>query len=264
MAKQKKHHNDDDDDNGDHRYKKTLRDLQIELVKLQRELIANDDKILVILEGRDAAGKDGAIKRITAHMSPRETRVHAPAKPSNRDESEWYFQRFVRHLPAGGEFVIFNRSWYNRSGVEQVMGFCTKVQLEAFYESVIPFEDMLIRDGIAIRKYYLDISRKEQKERLAERAKSPLTSWKISPVDAKAQKMWKEYSKARDETFERTDHPSAPWRIVQTDVKKIARLEIIRDLLSSFDYKGQDKKLTRPDRDVVFFYTPDGKERLAR
>jgi polyphosphate kinase 2 len=235
MAKQKKHHNDDDDDNGDHHYKKTLRDLQIELVKLQRELIANDDKILVILEGRDAAGKDGAIKRITAHMSPRETRVHAPAKPSNRDESEWYFQRFVRHLPAGGEFVIFNRSWYNRSGVEQVMGFCTKVQLEAFYESVIPFEDMLIRDGIAIRKYYLDISRKEQKERLAERAKSPLTSWKISPVDAKAQKMWKEYSKARDETFERTDHPSAPWRVVQTVVSTKARQEIISGLQSSFD-----------------------------
>ncbi|HSN39816.1 MAG TPA: polyphosphate kinase 2 [Burkholderiales bacterium] len=260
MAQQ--HNN--DDDNGDHHYKKALRDLQIELVKLQRDLIADGGKILLILEGRDAAGKDGTIKRITEHMSPRDTRVHAPGKPSNREETQWYFQRFVPYLPAGGEFVIFNRSWYNRSGVEQVMGFCTRKQLEIFYESVIPFEDMLVRGGIEIRKYYLDISRDEQKKRLAERDESPLTQWKISPIDAKAQKMWKEYSEARDETFERTNHPSAPWRIVKTDTKKIARLEIIRDLLSSFDYKGRDKKLARPDRDVVFFFTPDGKKRLAK
>jgi polyphosphate kinase 2 len=264
MAKHKKHHDDNGDDDDDRHYKKSLRDLQIELVKLQRELIASGNKILLVLEGRDAAGKDGAIKRITEHMSPRETRVHAPGTPSNREETQWYFQRFVPHLPSGGEFVIFNRSWYNRSGVEQVMGFCTKKQVQSFYHSVIPFEDMLTRDGIEIRKYYLDISRDEQKKRLAEREKSPLTRWKISPVDAKAQKMWKEYSDARDETFERTDHPSAPWRIVQTDVKKIARLELIRDLLSSFDYKGRDKKLTRPDRDVVFFFSPDAKKRLAR
>jgi polyphosphate kinase 2 len=239
-----------------------LRDLQIELVKLQRDLIADNSKVLLILEGRDAAGKDGAIKRMTHHMSPRETRVHAPGKPSDREVTQWYFQRFVPYLPSAGEFVIFNRSWYNRSGVEQVMGFCTKAQLHAFYESVMPFEDMLIRDGIQIRKYYLDISRNEQKKRLAEREESPLTQWKISPVDAKAQKMWNEYSKARDETFRRTDHPAAPWRIIQTDVKKIARLEIIRDLLSSFDYTGKDKKLAHPDRDVAFFYTPDTKKRL--
>ena len=263
-----RHHNDDDDndddDGRDRHYKKTLRALQIELVKLQRDLIAGGSKVLVVLEGRDAAGKDGAIKRITHHMSPRETRVHAPGKPSNTQETQWYFQRFVPFLPSGGEFVIFNRSWYNRSGVEQVMGFCTKKQLEAFYESVIPFEDMLARDGIVIRKYYLDISRDEQKKRLAEREDDPLTQWKISPVDARAQKMWKEYSSARDETFDRTDHPGAPWRIVQTDVKKIARLEIIRDLLESFEYKNKDKKLARPDRDVVFFYTPDGQARLAK
>ncbi|MGN6517398.1 MAG: polyphosphate kinase 2 [Rhizomicrobium sp.] len=262
MAKHK-HKHDDDDDDGDHHYKKTLRDLQIELVKLQRDLIAADAKVLLILEGRDAAGKDGAIKRITHHMSPRETRVHAPGKPSDREETQWYFQRFVPYLPSGGEFVIFNRSWYNRSGVEQVMGFCTKAQLKAFYESVIPFEDMLIRDGVHIRKYYLDITRDEQKERLAEREKSPLTQWKISPVDAKAQKMWKEYSKARDETFHRTNHAAAPWRIVHTDVKKIARLEIIRDLLSSFDYDGKLNKLAKPDRNIVFFYTPDAKKKLA-
>ncbi|MBS0276481.1 MAG: polyphosphate kinase 2 [Proteobacteria bacterium] len=268
MAKHKKHHRDDDDDdinNGeDKHYKKTLRALQIELVKLQRDLIADNAKVLMILEGRDAAGKDGAIKRITHHMSPRETRVHAPGKPSNTQETQWYFQRFVPFLPSGGEFVIFNRSWYNRSGVEQVMGFCDKAQLHAFYESVIPFENMLVRDGIQIRKYYLDISRDEQKTRLAEREEDPLTQWKISPVDAKAQKMWDQYSKARDETFRRTDHPAAPWRIVQTDTKKIARLEIIRDLVSSFDYTGKDKRLARPDRDIVFFYTPDTKKRLYR
>jgi polyphosphate kinase 2 len=268
MAKHKKHRHDDDDDDindgEDKHYKKALRELQIELVKLQRDLIADNAKVLMILEGRDAAGKDGAIKRITHHMSPRETRVHAPGKPSNTQETQWYFQRFVPFLPSGAEFVIFNRSWYNRSGVEQVMGFCTKAQLHSFYESVIPFENMLVRDGIHIRKYYLDISRGEQKKRLAEREDDPLTQWKISPVDAKAQKMWDQYSRARDETFRRTDHPTAPWRIVQTDIKKIARLEIVRDLLSSFEYTGKDKKVARPDRDVVFFYTPDTKKRLCR
>jgi polyphosphate kinase len=258
------HDDDDDDDNGDRHYKKALRDLQIELVKLQRGLIANNERVLVILEGRDSAGKDGAIKRLTEHMSPRETRVHAPGKPSDRENTEWYFQRFVPYLPAGGEFVIFNRSWYNRSGVEQVMGYCTKKQVEDFYQSVVPFEDMLVRDGVHIRKYYLDITHDEQKKRLKAREKSPLKQWKVSPVDEAAQKMWKPYSKARNETFERTDHPSAPWRVVHTDTKKIARLEIIRDLLSSFDYKDKKKKLARPDRGVVFFYTPDADRKLAQ
>ncbi len=248
----------------DHPYKDVLRDLQIELVKLQRDLIKNGARVLLILEGRDAAGKDGTIRRIVKHMSPRDTRVHAPGKPSDTEETQWYFQRFVPFLPSGGEFVIFNRSWYNRSGVEQVMDFCTKKQLAAFYKSVVPFEDMLVTDGIEIRKYYLDISHDEQKKRLDAREDSPLKKWKNSPVDAVAQKKWHAYSKARDQTFERTDHASAPWRIVCSDVKKIARLEIIRDLLSSFDYKGKDKKLVRPDRDVVFFYTPDARKRLAK
>ena len=264
MSKHKHHHHDDDEDDGDLHYKKTLRELQIELVKLQRDLIAEGQRVLMIMEGRDAAGKDGAIQRITHHMSPRETRIHAPGKPSDKEETQWYFQRFVPFLPSADEFVIFNRSWYNRSGVEQVMGFCTKKQLKAFYESVVPFEDMLVKDGMEIRKYYLDISRDEQKKRLAERDDSPLTRWKISPVDAAAQKKWKEYSQARDETFEKTDHAAAPWRIIQTDVKKIARLEILRDLLSSFDYKDKDKKLVRPDRDVAFFYSPDAQKKLAQ
>ncbi len=245
------HDDEDDDDGRDHHYKKTLRDLQIELVKLQRHLIEKDERVLVIIEGRDGAGKDGTIKRLTEHMSPRETRIHAPGKPSSRQETEWYFQRFVPFLPAADEFVVFNRSWYNRAGVERVMGFCTKAQLAAFYEMVVPFEAMLVRDGMHLRKYYLDISKDEQKERLAARRKDPLKQWKISPVDEVAIKHWKDYSKARDEMLRRTSHMAAPWRIVAANVKKIARLELIRDLISTFDYPGKKAKLADPDRKLV-------------
>jgi polyphosphate kinase 2 len=260
----KKHHHDNDDDGEDDKhYKRTLRDLQIELVKLQRKLIANNERVLIILEGRDGAGKDGAIKRITEHMSPRETRVHAPGKPSNREESEWYFQRFTPFLPAGGEVVIFNRSWYNRAGVERVMGFCTEQEVADFFDSVVPFERLLVRDGLHFRKYYLDISKDEQKKRLKAREEDPLKKWKISPVDAAALKNWKAYSAARDDMFERTGHDAAPWRIVGTDTKKIARLELLRDLLDSFDYKGKDKKLTKPDRDVVFPWSEKTAKRIT-
>jgi len=154
-------------------------------------------------------------------MSPRETRVHAPGKPSSRQETEWYFQRFVPFLPAAEDFVVFNRSWYNRAGVEKVMHFCTKEEVEEFFESVVPFEAMLVRDGIAIRKYYLDISRDEQRERLKAREKDPLTQWKVSPVDEKAMQNWKAYSKARDEMFSRSSHAVAPWRILLSDNKKV-------------------------------------------
>ena len=260
----KKHHHDDDDDGEDDKhYKHTLRDLQIELVKLQRKLIADGSRVLIILEGRDGAGKDGAIKRLTEHMSPRETRVHAPGKPSNREESEWYFQRFTPELPAGGEFVIFNRSWYNRAGVERVMGFCSEEQVAEFFEAVVPFERMLVRDGLQFRKYYLDISKSEQKKRLEARKDDPLKQWKISPVDAAALKNWKAYSAARDDMFERTSHEAGPWRIVRTDTKKIARLELFRDLLDSFDYKGKDKKFIKPDRDVVFAWSEKTAPRIV-
>jgi len=240
-----------DDDDGDHHYKSALRALQIELVKLQRHLIKTNARVLVIIEGRDGAGKDGAIKRLIEHMSPRETRVHAPGKPSSREESEWYFQRFVPFLPAADEFVVFNRSWYNRAGVERVMGFSTKSELETFFQMVVPFESMLVRDGIALRKYYLDISRREQKKRLEARREDPLKQWKISPVDEAALGHWKDYSKARDEMFERTNHVDGPWRVVAGDVKKQARLALIRDLLSSFDYPGRKEKLIEPDRQIV-------------
>jgi polyphosphate kinase 2 len=256
----KKH---DDDNEDDHHYRRKLVALQIELVKLQRQLIADGARVLIILEGRDGAGKDGAIKRLTEHMSPRDTRVHAPGKPSSREETEWYFQRFVPFLPAAEEFVIFNRSWYNRAGVERVMGFCTEKEVETFFGSVIPFETLLINDGIALRKYYLDITKHEQKKRLEARRDDPLKQWKISPVDEAAQDKWHDYSKARDAMFERTSHKPAPWRVVVTNEKKVARLELLRDLLDSFSYKGKDNKVTKPDRDVVFEWTAKKKKRIA-
>ncbi|HTW33215.1 MAG TPA: polyphosphate kinase 2 [Rhizomicrobium sp.] len=237
-------------------YHKQLYELQVELVKLQRTLIASGARVLIIVEGRDGAGKDGAIKRLTEHMSPRETRVHAPGIPSSREETEWYFQRFVPFLPAASEFVIFNRSWYNRAGVERVMGFCTEDQVSEFFESVVPFEAMLVRDGIELRKYYLDISKHEQKVRLEERAEDPLKQWKTSSVDEAALKNWKKYGEARDEMFRETDHPAAPWHVVRADVKKTARLEFMRDLLTGFDYKGKSHKLARPDGDIVFPWSP--------
>jgi polyphosphate kinase 2 len=258
----KKH--DDDDNEDDHHYKRKLRALQIELVKLQRKLIADGARVLIILEGRDGAGKDGAIKRLTEHMSPRETRVHAPGKPSSREDTEWYFQRFVPFLPAGEEFVVFNRSWYNRAGVERVMGFCTHEEAEIFFDTVEPFERILIRNGIALRKYYLDITKDEQARRLEARRDDPLKQWKISPVDEAAQKKWHDYSKARDAMFERTSHERAPWRIVATDTKKIARLELMRDLLDSFDYKDKDKKIARPDRKIVFEWSKRAQKRLSK
>jgi len=241
---------------GDGEYHNSLFELQVELVKLQRKLIAEGRRVLVIFEGRDGAGKDGTIKRLTEHMSPRETRVHAPGMPSSREETEWYFQRFVPFLPAATEFVVFNRSWYNRAGVERVMGFCTKEQVGEFFQSVVPFEAMLTRDGIALRKYYLDISKHEQKIRLKARDQDPLKQWKSSPVDAAAVKDWKKYSKSRDEMFKRTNHPDAPWRIVRADVKKTARLELIRDLLSSFEYKGKSQSLATPNPKIVFTWSP--------
>ncbi|HEY0299881.1 MAG TPA: polyphosphate kinase 2 [Rhizomicrobium sp.] len=242
-----------------HAYERELHKLQVELVGLQRHLLKTNQRVLIIFEGRDGAGKDGAIKRLTEHMSPRDTRVHAPGKPSDREESQWYFQRFVPFLPSADEFVIFNRSWYNRAGVERVMGFADDGQVEAFLENVVPFEQMLVRDGVALRKYYLDISKKEQKKRLAERARDPLKRWKISPIDAQATRKWHDYSTARDAMLARTSHAAAPWRIVHSDVKKIARLELIRDLLAGFDYPHKNKKLVRADPDVVFFWHEDAK-----
>jgi polyphosphate kinase 2 len=245
-------------------YESALYDLQVELVKLQRELIEDGTKVLVIIEGRDAAGKDGTIKRLTDHMSPRDTRVFAPSKPSNKEETQWYFQRFIPHLPSGGEFVIFNRSWYNRAGVERVMGFCTERQVKEFFATVDDFEKLLVRAGIELRKYYLEISKEEQKERLAERQSDPLKAWKNSPIDAAARKKWNEYTDARDDMLEHTSHDFAPWRIVHANHKPKARLELMRDLLDSFDYKGKRRKLVTPDRNIVFKWSEKRNAELAR
>jgi polyphosphate kinase 2 len=233
------------------KYVRELRRLQIELVKLHRYVISGDRKLLIILEGRDAAGKDGAIKRIAAHLSPREARVVAPGKPSDREATEWYFQRFARHLPAAQEIVLFNRSWYNRAGVEDVMRFCTPEQRDAFLSAVPRFERMLVDSGITVLKYYLDISRTEQKNRLSERRTDPLKQWKLSPVDQAAQQHWHDYSKARDRMLTRTHHPAAPWIVVRADDKRQARLNLIRDILNRVPYSGGRRRQGRPDPRVA-------------
>ncbi|MCB9924218.1 MAG: polyphosphate kinase 2 [Planctomycetaceae bacterium] len=233
-------------------YKQTLHLLQIELVKLQNQIIKSDSKILVLLEGRDSAGKDGVIKRIVQHLSPRETRVVALGKPSDRDRTEWYFQRYTPHLPAAQEMVLFNRSWYNRAGVERVMSFCSDAQYYEFLETVGSYEQLLVRSGIKLFKYYLDIDREEQKRRLKARRRDPLKQWKISPIDSVAQEHWDEYSKARNIMFSRTHHLSAPWNVVRANDKKVARLNIIKDLLFRIEYKGKDEQLVSPDPNVVF------------
>jgi polyphosphate kinase 2 len=253
-----KHANDDQDASGDDRYESTLRQLQIELVKLERHVIKHSHKVLVIFEGRDASGKDGAIKRITEHLSPREIRIVALGKPSDRDNACWYFQRFVAHLPAAQEMVFFNRSWYSRAGVERVMKFCTEDEYQNFMDTVLPFEHMLIRAGIQILKYYLDISKKEQRKRLQERRHDPLKQWKISPIDRVALDHWGAYSQARNRMLARTSSSLAPWFVVRADDKRQARLNIIRDLLSRVECPEGDKHLAAPDRQIVFRYDASG------
>jgi len=243
-----------DDDNGDGEYKAAMYALQVELVKLQRHVIAAGEKLLILVEGRDAAGKDGTIKRFVEHLSPRETRVVALGKPDDREVTEWYFQRWTAHLPSAGEIVLFNRSWYNRAGVERVMGFCTEAQLDAFFEMVPFYEQMLVRSDIRLIKFYLDISRKEQRERLDDRRKDPLKQWKISPVDEAAQKHWDDYSLARNEMLARTHTALGPWTVVRGDRKKPARLNLIRSVLSRLDYDGKDRAAALPDPQVVFLY----------
>ncbi len=235
-------------------YKATLRKLQVELVKLQRHFIKCNDKILIIFEGRDASGKDGAIKRIVQHLSPRETRVVALGKPSDRDRTSWYFQRYAPYLPAAQELVLFNRSWYNRAGVERVMGYCTEDEHEEFMGSVSNFENMLVRSGVKLLKYYLDISKDEQKLRLKDRKTNPLKQWKVSSIDDQAIKYWKEYSLARNEMLARTHNPIAPWTLVRANDKHLARLNIIKDILGRNHYVDKNEELIHPDPQIVFAY----------
>jgi len=236
-----------------------LEKLQISLSAMQRRLIAEGTRLLVIFEGRDAAGKDGTIKRIVEHMSPRDTRVVALGVPSEHDRRAWYFQRWCAHLPVAGEVALFNRSWYNRAGVEPVMGFCTAAEHEEFLATVPIFEQLLVHSGIKVVKYYLDISRKEQKKRLAERLADPLKQWKTSAVDEAAQKKWKAYTRARDEMLARTHSVFAPWTIVRADHKPSARAAVIRDLLARCG--ENDEGLGQPDPTTCFLYDPIAHEK---
>lgn len=238
-------------------YKTQLRELQVELVKLQRHFIGCGDKIVVLLEARDSAGKDGGIKRIVEHLSPRETRVVALGKPSDRDNKAWYFQRYVAQLPIAEEFVLFNRSWYNRAGVEHVMGFCSKEEYEEFMQSVPNFEELVVNSGVKMLKYYLDIGKAEQTRRLADREHDPLERWKISPIDSVAIKHWKAYSEARDAMLLRTHRAIAPRHVVRTDNKRLARLNLIRDILSRLHYAEKNSKNVQPDSEIAFEFMPD-------
>ena len=240
-----------------------LHHLYIELVKLQKDIIASNLKLLLVLEGRDAAGKDGTIKAITLYLSPRETRIVALGKPSNRQENEWYFQRYSEQLPVSGELVLFNRSWYNRAGVEKVMGFCTDKEYKSFFTEVELFEKMLVDAGFIILKYYLDISKDEQEKRLDDRKKDPLKQWKISPIDEVAQKHWKEYSEARNEMLLKTNFKHAPWFVVNAEKKEDAHIAIISHFLNRLEYPDKDEKVLSHDHGLVYSATNKNiKERL--
>jgi polyphosphate kinase 2 len=215
---------------------KELARLQIELVKLQEHIRTHGLRVVVIFEGRDAAGKGGAIKRITETLNPRFTRVVALGTPTDREKGQWYFQRYVAHLPAAGEMVLFDRSWYNRAGVERVMGFCTDEEHQEFLRSCPEFERMLVRSGVQILKYWFSVSDEEQEKRFQARIASPTKRWKLSPMDLEARSRWVEFSKAKDEMFRHTDIDQAPWWVVHADEKSRARLNCIAHLLASIPY----------------------------
>lgn len=218
-------------------YDRELRRLQVELVKLQEWIRAQGLRVVVLFEGRDAAGKGGAIKRITESLNPRVCRVVALATPTEREQSQWYFQRYVTHLPAAGEMVMFDRSWYNRAGVERVMGFCTEKQYQEFMQSCPEFERMLLRSGIILLKYWFSVSDAEQEKRFQDRMDKPTKRWKISPMDLESRKHWADYSRAKDEMFAITDTKQSPWFVVNAEKKECARLNVIRHLLSMIPYK---------------------------
>ena len=236
-------------------YKKELAKLQIELVKLQRWVQHEGLKIVVLFEGRDAAGKGGAIKRISECLNPRVCKVVALGKPSDREKTQWYFQRYVTHLPAAGEMVLFDRSWYNRAGVEKVMGFCTYEEYNEFMRSCPEFEIMIQRSGIILLKYWFSVSDKEQERRFQDRINDPTKRWKISPMDLKAREKWVEYSRAKDDMFAATDIPESPWNVVDADDKKRARLNFISHLLDNVPYEDlPPKKIELPPRQKEIEY----------
>lgn len=218
-------------------YEKEIRNLQIELVRMQQWIKHKGLKVVILFEGRDAAGKGGVIKRITESLNPRYCRVEALGTPTEREKTQWYFQRYVPRLPAAGEMVLFDRSWYNRAGVERVMGFCTEEEYEEFFRSCPEFERMLVRSGIILIKYWFSVSDEEQERRFQSRIQDPTKRWKLSPMDLESRKRWVEYSRAKDTMFTYTDIKQVPWYVVDADVKKHARLNCIHHLLSLVPYK---------------------------
>jgi polyphosphate kinase 2 len=226
-------------------YDKELRRLQVELVKFQEWVRYRGLRVVAIFEGRDAAGKGGTIKRITESLNPRVCRVVALTAPTEREKTQWYFQRYVAHLPAAGEVVLFDRSWYNRAGVERVMGFCTEAEYFEFLHSCPQFERMLARAGIILIKYWFSVSDEEQERRFQQRIKDPTKRWKLSPMDLESRRQWVEYSRAKDEMFAHTDIKQIPWYVVNADNKKSARLNVIRHLLSTVPYEDLTPELIK-------------------
>ncbi|MBS0162335.1 MAG: polyphosphate kinase 2 [Nitrospira sp.] len=234
-------------------YEQELRQLQVELVRLQRWVQADGQRIAILVEGRDAAGKGGTIRRFTEHLNPRAMRVVALPKPTDDERGQWYFQRYIRQLPNKGEIVFFDRSWYNRAVVEPVMGFCSKKEHQRFLQQVTEFEHMLYEDGVTIIKFWFSISKEEQAKRFEARRQNPLKQWKLSPVDEKAQEMWDSYTRYKEEMFGKTHTTFSPWIIVKANDKQAARLESLRYVLNLLSYKGKDEAQIRltPDPNVI-------------
>lgn len=249
-------------------YEKELLRLQAELVAMQHWVVTTGERLVIVMEGRDAAGKGSAIKRITQYLNPRTCRIEALPKPTERERTQWYFQRYVERLPAAGEIVIFDRSWYNRAGVERVMGYCTSQEYRRFLHQAPIFERLLVEDGIMLRKYWFSVSDEEQYARFESRREDPLRRWKLSPMDLESINKWEDYSRAKDEMFVHTDIPSAPWYTVESDDKKRSRINVISHLLSTIPYehltmdlpeipqRPESSNYTRPPRGE-FRYVPD-------
>lgn len=234
------------------KYEKELKKLQIELLKFQNHVKDKGLKVLIIIEGRDAAGKGGTIKRMTEHLNPRGARIVALPKPSDTERSQWYFQRYTGHLPSAGEIVLFDRSWYNRAGVEPVMGFCSQEEHKEFLREVPKFETMLVNAGIILFKFYFSVSKEEQAKRFRERKTDPLKQFKLSPVDAKSQELWDQYTVAKYSMLLASNNPRCPWTIILSDDKKKARLNTIKHILKNVDYPDKiKKKHLRTDSDIV-------------
>ena len=241
-------------------YEHELYRLQAELVKMQAWVSAQGARVMVVFEGRDAAGKGGTIKRVTQYLNPRVAGIVALGAPTEREQSQWYFQRYIENLPAGGQIALFDRSWYNRAGVEHVMGFCTKEEYHRFLHQCPIFERLLVEDGILLRKYWFSVSDEEQEKRLVSRLEDPLRQWKLSGLDLQSISRWEDYSRAKDEMLSRTDTPASPWFVVESDDKRAARLNMVAHLLSTIPYVDPGPpQIDLPDRPV-----PSGYQRPPR